>query len=100
MVNNREQSIIKDVKWSKNGEQIIFIYDDGQLYCGLVNGSNSWYNDLEAKLSFVEFSPDDKKLLVSEMYGKIYVFSDKGIQIAEINLNDSLEHSEIATLEW
>lgn len=100
MVNNREQSTIKDVKWSKNGEQIIFIYDDGQLYCGLVNGNNSWYNNLEAQLSFVEFSPDDTKILVSEVCGKIYVFSDKGIQIAEMNLNDALENSEIATLEW
>ncbi len=48
----------------------------------------------------MEFSPVDKKLLVSEMYGKIYVFSNKGIQIAEMNLNDSLEHSEITSLEW
>ena len=101
MVNNREQSYIKDVKWSKNGEQIIFIYEDGQLYCGLVNGSNCWYNNLEgAQLSFVEYSPDDKKLLVSEICGKIYVFSEKGHQIAEMNLNDSLEHCEIISLEW
>ena len=44
MVNNRQESYIKDVKWSKNGEYICFIYQDGQIYTGLVNGNHDWYN--------------------------------------------------------
>ena len=62
MVNNREESFIKDVKWSKNGENICFIYDDGQIFTGLVDGNYEWYSYLEKGLAFVEFSPDNKKI--------------------------------------
>ena len=56
MVNNREESFIKDVKWSKNGEYICFVYEDGQIFAGLVNGNQDWYNYVEKGLAFVEFS--------------------------------------------
>ena len=66
MVNNREESYIKDIKWSKNGEYICFIYDDGQIYTGLVDGNHEWYNDVDKGISFVEFSPDNKKILIAK----------------------------------
>ena len=64
MVNKREdnnKSFITDVKWSKDGEYICFVYDDGQIYTGLVDGNHEWFNELEKGLNFVEFSPDIKK---------------------------------------
>ena len=38
MVNNRGISIIVDVRWSKSGRDISFLYEDGHIYSGTVEG--------------------------------------------------------------
>ena len=100
MVNNRQESYIKDVKWSKNGEYICFIYEDGQIYTGLVNGNHDWYNCAEPGLNFVEFSPDNKKILIAKKKEKIYIFSITGQQIDEINLDTPYNEYDIITIDW
>ena len=100
MVNNREESFIKDVKWSKNGEYICFVYDDGQIFTGLVNGDHEWYNFVEQGLAFVEFSPDNKKILVAKKKKKIFIFSINGQQIGEINLEEPFNDYDIVTVDW
>ena len=100
MVNNREESYIKDVKWSKNGEYICFIYDDGQIFTGLVNGQHEWYNSLQKKLAFVEFSPDNKKILISEKKENIYIFTMSGQQNGQINLPEPYNEYDIASIDW
>ena len=100
MVNNREESYIRNVRWSKNGKYICFIYEDGQIYTGLVNGSHEWYNILESGLAFVEFSPDDKKILIAKKKEKIYILSITGQQIGEINLESPYNEYDIVTIEW
>ena len=100
MVNNREESYIKDVKWSKNGEYICFIYDDGQIFAGLVDGRHEWYNELEKGLAFVEFSPDNKKILIAKKKSNIYIFTINGQQIGEINLGEPYNNYDIATIDW
>ena len=100
MVNNREESFIKDVKWSKNGEYICFVYDDGQIFTGLVSGEHEWYNNVEPGLAFVEFSPDNKKILISRKKEKIYIFSINGQQIGEINLENPFNEYDIVTIDW
>ena len=47
MVNNRGVSKIVDVRWSKNGQNISFLYEDGHIYSGTVEGKNTWFNNLE-----------------------------------------------------
>ena len=100
MVNNREESFIRDVKWSKNGEYICFIYDDGQIFSGLVDGHHEWYNELDKGLSFVEFSPDNKKILIAKKKSNIYIFTINGQQIGEINLSEPYNEYEIVTIDW
>ena len=100
MVNNREESYIRNVKWSKNGKYICFVYEDGQIYTGSVNGSHEWYNILESGLAFVEFSPDDKKIIIGKKKEKIYIFSINGQQIGEINLESPYNEYDIVTIEW
>ena len=100
MVNNREESFIKDVKWSKDGEYICFIYDDGQIFTGLVNGNHEWYNELEKGLAFVEFSPDNKKILIAKKRGNIFIFSINGQQIGEINLGEEYSNYDLVTIDW
>ena len=100
MLNNREESFIKDVKWSKNGKYICFIYDDGQIFTGLVNGDQEWYNQAEPGLAFVEFSPDNKKILIGKKKEKIFIFSISGQQIGEINLENPYNEYDIVTIDW
>ena len=100
MVNNREESYIRNVKWSKSGKYICFVYEDGQIYTGLVNGNHEWYNDVESGLAFVEFSPDDKKILIAKKKEKIYIFSINGQQIGEIILDSPYNEYDIVSIEW
>ena len=103
MVNKREdeeKSFIKDVKWSKNGEYICFIYDDGQIYTGLVDGNHEWFNEIEKGLALVEFSPDNKKILIAKRKANIYVFNINGQQIGEINLGEPFNDYEIVSIDW
>ena len=39
MINNREQSYVTDLKWSKQGHQLCFIYEDGHAIVGTVEGN-------------------------------------------------------------
>ena len=100
MVNNREESFIKDVKWSKNGEYICFIYEDGQIFTGLVDGSHDWYNTIDKGITIAEFSPDNTKILIAKKKGDIYIFSINGQQIGNINLGEAYKELEIVTIDW
>ena len=100
MVNNRGISTIVDVRWSKNGRDISFLYEDGHLFSGTVEGKNTWYNNLEEETEFIEYSPNDDKILVSQKKEKIFVLSSSGQQIGEITLNESIKNLEIANINW
>ena len=100
MVNKRDESFIRDVKWSKNGKYICFVYEDGQIYTGLVNGNHEWYNALNSGLTFVEFSPDDNKILIAKKKEKIFIFSINGQQIGEINLESPYNEYDIVSIDW
>ena len=100
MVNNREESFLRDVKWSKDGEYICFIYDDGQIYTGLVDGNHEWNTEVDKGLMFVEFSPDNQKILISKKKELIYIFSINGKQIGELKLQKPYNEYEIASIDW
>ena len=100
MVNNRGISTIMDVRWSKNGRDISFLYEDGHIFSGTVEGKNTWYNNLEEETKFIEYSPNDDKILVSQKKEKIFVLSSSGQQIGEITLNESIKNLEIANINW
>ena len=103
MVNKREdnnKSFITDVKWSKDGEYICFVYDDGQIYTGLVDGNHEWFNELEKGLNFVEFSPDNKKILIAKRKTDIYIFTVSGQQIGVINLGEPFNDYDIVSIDW
>ena len=63
MVNNRNKSLVKDMKWSVDGKKICIIYEDGQVIVGSVDGDRIWGKNLNVKLSTVDWSPDGRLLL-------------------------------------
>ena len=100
MVNNRGVSKIVDVRWSKSGRQISFLYEDGHIYSGTVDGKNTWFNNFEEETSFIEYSPNDDKILISKKKEKIFVLASSGKQIGEITLFESIKNFEIANISW
>ena len=100
MVNNRGVSRIVDVRWSKSGRDISFLYEDGHIYSGTVEGKNTWFNNFEEETRFIEYSPNDDKILISKKKEKIFVLASSGKQIGEITLFESIKNLEIANISW
>ena len=100
MVNNRGVSRIVDVRWSKSGRDISFLYEDGHIYSGTVEGKNTWFNNFEEETRFIEYSPNDDKILISKKKEKIFVLESSGKQIGEINLFENIKNFEIASISW
>ncbi|KAL0485363.1 WD repeat-containing protein [Acrasis kona] len=77
MVNARNKSVVKDMKWTADGMKICIIYEDGAVIVGSVDGSRLWGKDLKTALSRCEWSPDGKFLLFGSMKGNIHIFDSK-----------------------
>lgn len=63
MINNRNKSVVRDMKWSNDGTKICIAYEDGAVIVGSVEGSRLWGRDLTHSLELLSWSPDSKMLL-------------------------------------
>jgi len=100
MINNREVSIINDLKWSAMGNFLCFIYEDGHAIVGTVEGSRSWGNDIKSGLYKVEWSPDETFLLFCVRNNNIVLFSSSGYQIGEMEIPGHLQSVLISEIMW
>ena len=100
MINNREVSFVTDLKWSKQGNYLCFIYEDGHAIVGTVDGSRCWGNDIRDKLYKLEWSPDESHLLFACENSNIIVFSASGYQIGEMEIEPMLRSIKIANISW
>lgn len=73
MVNNREKSVVTDMKWSPDGFKIGIIYEDGAVIIGSVEGSRLWGRDYHFNLHFIEWSPDSKLLILGTTDGEVII---------------------------
>ena len=93
MINNRNKSTVRDMKWTPDGEKICIVYEDGAVIVGSVAGHRLWGKDLEFNLSSVEWSPDGRTILFGTMKGSVHVFDYVGnylipVKIACLNKKD------------
>jgi WD repeat-containing protein 35 len=51
MINNRNKSTVKDMKWSAQGEKICIVYEDGAVIVGSVEGNRLWGKELDYNLA-------------------------------------------------
>jgi len=63
MINNRNKSVVTDMKWTIDGTKICIIYEDGAIIVGSVDGNRLWGKELQLGLSIVEWSPSGQYLL-------------------------------------
>ncbi|PNG99668.1 WD repeat domain-containing protein, partial [Tetrabaena socialis] len=86
MINNRNKSVVKDMKWTSNGEKICIIYEDGAVIVGSVDGNRLWGKELGMELALVEWSPDGRLLLFATPQGECQVYDGNGNGVAKVPL--------------
>jgi hypothetical protein len=53
MINNRNKSVVRDMKWNATGSSICIVYEDGAVIVGGVDGTRIWGKDLKTTLARV-----------------------------------------------
>lgn len=86
MVNNRNKSIVRDMKWSSDGKKICIAYEDGAVIVGSVDGSRLWGKEMKTELMLVEWSPDGKIIVFVTASGEITVHDAHGNKISNLTL--------------
>jgi WD repeat-containing protein 35 len=80
MINNRNKSVVKDMKWTADGQKICIIYEDGAVIVGSVDGNRLWGKELsKVNLRKVEWSPDNgRHILFCTDQGEVHVYDNLG----------------------
>ncbi len=86
MINNRNRSVVRDMKWSADGKKICIAYDDGMVIVGSVDGNRIWGNELRLSLRLVEWSPDGKFIVFITNDAEAILYSSSGTRIRVIAL--------------
>ena len=82
MINNRNKSTVRDMRWSADGLKICIAYADAAVIVGSVDGKRLWGKDLSLpNLALVEWSPDSRLILFcTETECHLYDASGNAIQ--------------------
>ncbi|CEG49203.1 WD40 repeat protein [Plasmopara halstedii] len=86
MINNRNKSVVRDMKWTTDGQKICIAYEDGAVIVGSVDGNRLWGKEMKTQLAFVEWSPDGKSLLFVTKDGEVAVHDSMGNKISRMTL--------------
>jgi WD repeat-containing protein 35 len=78
MINNRNKSVVRDMRWSSNGEKICIVYEDGAVIVGSVEGNRLWGKELKIQLAYIEWAPDGKQILFGTPQGEVKVYDYVG----------------------
>lgn len=103
MINNRNKSVVRDMRWRGNGQEICIAYEDGMVIVGSVDGNRIWSKDLGATLALVEWAPDGRQLLFVTTDGQVFVHNHQGVRVASVPLHavsDAPGAVRVAAMEW
>jgi WD repeat-containing protein 35 len=104
MINNRNKSVVTDMRWTPNGEKIGIVYEDGAIIVGSVEGNRLWGKELKQNLQFIEWSPDSRTILFGLPDGSVNIHDYVGnfLYTLEIHCNRGLpeDQCQLAAVEW
>ena len=86
MINNRNKSVVKDMKWTADGRKIAIIYEDGAVIVGSVDGNRLWGKELNMQLKYVEWSPDSRFILFVTMDAEVWIYDADGGKVRSFTL--------------
>lgn len=78
MINNRNKSVVTDMRWTPSGEKIGIVYEDGAVIVGSVEGTRLWGKELNLQLKIIEWSPDSRTILFGTPEGAVNVYDYVG----------------------
>ena len=102
MINNRNKSVVRDMKWTSDGQKICIVYEDGAVIVGSVDGKRLWGKELPLQLSLVEWSPDGRLILFCTVQGECHIYDGSGNPLSKVNLfaNEGLNSSPLVGIHW
>ncbi len=103
MINNRKKSVVRDMKWTSNGEKIGIAYEDGAVIVGSVEGNRLWGKELSHQLTHIEWAPDGKTILFGTPKGEVKVYDYVGNYLYDVPLYGSADKAAecpLASIQW
>jgi WD repeat-containing protein 35 len=94
MINNRNKSVVKAMKWTADGQKICIVYEDGAVIVGSVDGNRLWGKEMETGLLNVEWSPDASYILFVTTESELHVYDLLGVKVKQIPTLSALEDSK------
>ena len=86
MINNRNISVVTDMKWTSDGKKICIVYEDGAVVVGSVDGNRIWGKELNMPLRFVEWSPDNRLILFVTQESEVLIYDADGNRLRPMSL--------------
>eukprot|EP01105_Mastigella_eilhardi_P009634 TRINITY_DN2268_c0_g1_i1.p1 TRINITY_DN2268_c0_g1~~TRINITY_DN2268_c0_g1_i1.p1 ORF type:complete len:779 (-),score=235.82 TRINITY_DN2268_c0_g1_i1:3400-5388(-) len=99
MINNRNKSIVADMKWSSDGKRICIAYEDGMVIMGSVEGNRIWAKEFKSQLRLVQWPPDNSSLLLVTAAGDVQKYDPLGNPIGKVFLGGS-EGIPVVSMDW
>ena len=84
MINNRNKSVVRAMKWTADGQKICIVYEDGAVIVGSVDGNRLWGKDLTCGLTNVEWSPDANYILFVTSDSELHMYDVMGSKVKTI----------------
>jgi len=103
MINNRNKSTVRGMKWTSDGQRICIIYEDGAVIVGSVDGNRLWGKELKTQLAHVEWSPDGRNIIFCTMQCEVHVYDAIGNFISKMPLyclEDSSAQTQLIGIDW
>jgi WD repeat-containing protein 35 len=104
MINNRNRSVVRDMKWSADCQKICIVYEDGAVIVGTVDGQRLFGKEIKTQLALVEWSPDGKNILFCTLNGEVHVYDNEGIYSHRVPIHCLDSGTEgtvaIAGIDW
>ena len=103
MINNRNKSVVVDMRWSADGEKICIAYEDGHVIVGGAGGKRLWGKDLPLTLALCEWSPDGRFVLFGTASGQVLVYDSDGNPVFEAHTrvaNEGVGASPLVAIDW
>ena len=103
MINNRNKSFVKDMKWTADGQKICIVYEDGAVIVGSVDGNRLWGKELNLQLAKVQWSPDARVILFCTTQGECHIYDSNGNAVSKLStklLQEGGLSNYIVGIDW
>lgn len=103
MINNRNKSVVRDMKWTSDGSRICIVYEDGAVIVGSVEGSRLWGKELNVTLQLVEWSPDMRSILFVSADSDVLLYDADGTKLKTLTVGSNSNRDEeavVAAVAW